>query len=102
MLFFVTIAPIPGDTNVTGTLWATDGTQDGTSIVAQTPGPANGYGFFDFNVVGDTLYFIASNGLDTNGRAANYELFAIRVPEPASVASVLALGAVATMRRRRR
>jgi ELWxxDGT repeat protein len=102
LLFFVTIAPIPGDSNVTGTLWATDGTLDGTVTVAQTPGPANGYGFFDLNVVGNTLYFIASNGLDTNGRSANYELFSITVPEPTGVAAaMLGLSGLAALRRRR-
>lgn len=100
LLFFVTIAPIPGDTYVTGTLWATDGTQDGTQMVAQTPAPANGYGFYDLNVVGNSLYFVASNGIDTNGRAANYELFAITVPEPTFGAALLIAPLLLARRRR--
>lgn len=98
-LFFATIAPIAGSSNVTGLLWQTDGTIDGTQIVAQTPGPANGYGFYDLYAVGNTLYYVGANGLDTNGVSANYELFAITVPEPTSMAS---LGAATLLLRRRR
>ena len=45
---------------------------------------------------------IASNGLDTNGVSANYELFAITVPEPTSACALFAgVGAILLRRRRR-
>jgi len=80
-------------------LWVSDGTAGGTCRILDNFGYN---GFFDrLFAVGDTLYFSGPTMLDGTGKGVNLELWAVTIPEPATLA-LLALGGVGLLARRRR
>lgn len=100
-LYFVAIEPgNPDFGSVFTSLWKTDGTEGGTVKLWEAPGEWFGYGITDLTLAGDILYFLAPTGVDEFGFSADFELYALRVPEPA--AGLLALVAAPLLLRRRR
>lgn len=99
-LFFVTDEDTGGG-NYSEKLWWTDGTITGTEIVFTQPGLANGQlTLGGLTAVDNTLFFAGATTSD-GGLPADVELMSVVVPEPATL-SCVALGAMLTLRRRRR
>lgn len=99
LLFFVSIINNP-DFTVKTQLWATDGTELGTSLVFEEPGLSFGYAISNLTALGDTLFFTAPTGVDEFGYSIDVELHSFTVPEPSALA--LAFPAFALMGRRRK
>jgi len=80
-------------------LWSFDGTE--VKMVLDINPGKYGSEVQELTVFGDTLYFSADDGYDPGLRALQPAVFALTLPEPATL-TLAALGAVALLRRRRR
>ena len=92
--------------DVRDVLWVTDGTEEGTRMIFETPGsivdPINRRSAIGTpTLLGDQLLFSAPVSARPDGTNINYELFVIDIPEPGTVV-MLGVGAAALMMRRRR